>query len=360
VASELAAAGCETLLLVSDKEVDLAAVQDLPPESVVALPATASGKGRWRAFLRGAGRSYRLARRTFRNRPPAAVLAMGGFASVGPVLAGRLGGARIFLHEANSVAGRANRWLAWLARETLLHFPSAAGQLRLRQTRVAGMPVRQEFRPLDPRECRLALGLDPNRPVLMIMGGSQGASPLSEVVLATLPSLAVFEPDLQYVHLTGPRDAGEVHRAYAQRQLRAVVQPFMPNLEVAMGAADVAVSRAGASSLAELAAMRLPAVLVPYPWAADNHQFFNARFFQEAGGARLLPQEDASPERLLAEVRALLRDPSGREAMRSALAGRHEPDAAARIAAHIIRAITVSTPPIPPDCQPSQLAANCR
>lgn len=360
VAGALRAAGCDTLLFVSDKDVDRVAVQDLDPASVVVLPAAAAGKGRWAAFLRGAGRSYRVARRTFRVRRPAAVLAMGGFASVGPVLAGRLSGASVFLHEANSVAGRANRYLAWFARETFLYFPSAAQRLRSRRTRVVGMPVRQAFRPMDPRKCRVELGLDPDRPVLLVMGGSQGASPLSEVVLATLPSLAVFEPGLQYIHLTGQRDAGEVSRAYAQHKLPALVEPFMANPELAMGAADLAVSRAGASSLAELAAMRLPAVLVPYPWAADNHQFSNARAFQEAGAARLLSQEDATPERLLAEVRALLSSPSGREGMKDALARRHQPDAAARIAGYILAAIAAPAAPTARRRQPSHLAADCR
>ncbi|MCP5522171.1 MAG: UDP-N-acetylglucosamine--N-acetylmuramyl-(pentapeptide) pyrophosphoryl-undecaprenol N-acetylglucosamine transferase [Verrucomicrobiales bacterium] len=359
VACELQAAGCDTLLFVSDKAVDLAAVRDLPADAVVALPASASGQGRTRAFLRGAGRSLQIARRVFRHRPPAAVLAMGGFAGVGPVLAGRLCGAKVFLHEANSVAGRANRWLGWLARETFLYFPSAAHRLRLRRTRVAGMPVRRAFQPRDPRESRLALGIHPDRPVLLVLGGSQGASTLSEAVLATLPSLAVFEPDLQYIHLTGLRDAGEVRRAYAQHKLTAVVEPFMTHLEVAMSAATVAISRAGASSLAELAAMRLPAVLVPYPWAADNHQFFNARSFQEAGAARLLSQDDATPERLLAEVRALLRSPAGRDGMKDALARRHQPDSAARIAAFIREAIPTPAPPVARGRQPSHLAVDC-
>lgn len=361
VARELEAAGCATVLLVSNKDVDQVAVKDRPSGSVVSLPAAASGKGRTGAFLRGAGQSFWVARRVFRERRPAAVLALGGFASVGPVLAGRLCGAKIFLHEANSVAGRANRWLAWLARETLLYFPSAARQLRLRRTRMTGMPVRDVFRPSDPRECRLALGLAPDRPVLLVMGGSQGASTLSEVVLATLPSLAVFEPDLQYIHLTGARDADEVRRAYALHGLRAEVAPFMAAMEVAMGAAEVAISRAGASSLAELAAMRLPAVLVPYPWASDNHQFHNARAFQEAGAARLLSQDEATPERLLAEVRGLLRSTAGRSAMRDALARRDQPDAAARIAAHILGVIAAPTaPPIARTCQSPHFAADCR
>lgn len=361
VAGELEAAGCETVLLVSNKDVDQVAVKDLPPGSVISLPAAASGKGRMGAFLRGAGRSFRVTRRAFGKRRPAALLAMGGFASVGPVLAARLGGAKVFLHEANSIAGRANRWLGWFARETFLYFPSAARRLRLRRTRLTGMPVRPAFRPRDPQECRLALGLDPDRPVLLVMGGSQGASTLSEVVLAALASLAVFEPDLQYIHLTGSRDADEVRRAYALHKLPAVVAPFTDRMEVMMGAAEVAISRAGASSLAELAAMRLPAVLVPYPWAADDHQFHNARAFQEAGAARLLSQDEATPERLLGDIRGLLRTSTGRGAMKDALARRDQPDAAARIAGYILEAIAAPvSPAIGRTCPPSHLAADCR
>jgi UDP-N-acetylglucosamine--N-acetylmuramyl-(pentapeptide) pyrophosphoryl-undecaprenol N-acetylglucosamine transferase len=340
VAQALEAAGVVPRLLVSRKKVDLQLVRDLPPERVTALPAVAGGRRRGIACGWGLLQSLRQCRRTFRRWRPAAVLSMGGFASAAPVLMGRWHGARVFLHEANAVAGRANRRLAWLAREAFVHFPSAAADLPTRHTRVVGMPVRDCFHPRPAAECREALGLDPLRPTLLIMGGSQGAVFLNQAARETLPLLLRREPRLQCIHLVGATDDVEKTRAaYRARQCPARVEAFLAETHLAMSAADVAVSRAGASSLAELAATRLPAVLVPYPHAADNHQHHNARRFSESGAARVLPQAEATPERLAAEILALLTRPAARDAMRDALTRRHHPHAASVVARHILNAI---------------------
>src|SRR5262249_47238080 len=144
--------------------------------------------------------------------------------------------------------------------------------------------------------CRLALGLDASRPVLLVMGGSQGASGINELVTQALASLRQAAPELQYLHLTGPSDLEKVQAAYAAQKCPALVRPFLTEMELALGAATLAVSRAGGSSLAELAAMRLPAILVPYPFAADNHQYYNARALSDAGAALLLAQNTATSQ----------------------------------------------------------------
>ena len=164
------------------------------------------------------------------------------------------------------------------------------------------------------------------------MGGSQGASGINELVLQSLPLLASRAPDWQWFHLTGPGDAEKVGQAYAALKLKAVVHPFFAEMELALGAATVAVCRAGASSLAELAAMRVPAVLVPYPAATDNHQFHNARAFEATGAARLLEQKSATPETLAQLLLDVIEKPAVHEKMRSALAQWHAPHAAEQIA----------------------------
>ncbi len=186
------------------------------------------------------------------------------------------------------------------------------------------------------------------------MGGSQGASGINEIILAALPYLqergqlaaspAVVEhadrlSALQLLHLTGTTDFEKVRRAYAERGLKAVVQPFLAEMDLALGAATVAVSRAGASSLAEIAAMRLPSLLVPFPAAADNHQFHNARAFETTGAARLLEQKNATPERVAAILRELAENETARTAMQSALAPWHAPRAAEQIAENILSAL---------------------
>jgi UDP-N-acetylglucosamine--N-acetylmuramyl-(pentapeptide) pyrophosphoryl-undecaprenol N-acetylglucosamine transferase len=137
---------------------------------------------------------------------------------------------------------------------------------------------------------------------------------------------------LQWLHLTGTGDMDKVRKAYAASKLRAVVHPFFAEMDLALGAATAAVCRAGASSLAELAAMRVPAVLVPYPAATDNHQFHNARAFEATGAARLLEQKSATPETLVQLLLELIEKPSVHEKMRSALAQWHAPHAAEQIA----------------------------
>src|SRR5262249_19759733 len=146
--------------------------------------------------------------------------------------------------------------------------------------------------------CRTALGLDPERPVLLGMGGSQGASGINELVANSLPLISGRAPSLQWIHLTGSNDVSKISKAYADLKLQAVVHPFFHRMELALGAATMSISRAGASSLAEIAAMRLPSVLVPYPAATDNHQFHNARAMEASGAARLLEQKSATPETL--------------------------------------------------------------
>ena len=339
VAARLVERGCEVTLLISPKEVDQEAVRGVTNMEIVALPAVGLKRGGEIAFVRGFARSYRAAKKLFKTNPPRAALAMGGFTSAAPVLAARRRGARTFLHESNSIPGRANRWLSWTVNQAFIGFPSATGRLRAKNVIVTGTPVRPEFLDADHAACRSALGLDPERPVLLVMGGSQGASGINELVARSLPLISGKAPSLQWLHLAGPNDAAKVAKAYADLNLKAVVHPFFHRMELALGAATATISRAGASSLAEIAAMRLPSVLVPYPAATDNHQFHNARAMEASGAARLLEQKSATSEALANVLWDLIEKPAVREKMQSALAQWHAPDAAERIADAMLEAV---------------------
>ncbi len=144
---------------------------------------------------------------------------------------------------------------------------------------------------------------------------------------------------LQFLHLTGANDFEKVKAAYAARGVTAIVKPFLAEMDLALGAATACVSRSGASSLAEIAAMRLPSLLVPYPTAADNHQFINAVAFEKTGAARLLEQRNSTPEKVAAIVRELIGDETARAKIQSALAQWHAPKAAEQIAEIILAAI---------------------
>jgi UDP-N-acetylglucosamine--N-acetylmuramyl-(pentapeptide) pyrophosphoryl-undecaprenol N-acetylglucosamine transferase len=346
VAEQLQRRDCEVTLFLSTKEIDRQAAAGVVGMEVVRLPAVGLTPGRVLHFLKGFVSAYRVARRQFRAQPPRAALAMGGFTSAPPMLAAKSAGAKAFLHESNAIPGRANRWLSWKIDQAFVGFSQSAARLHTRRFTVTGTPVRSEFRPADPARCRAELGLDPKRPMVLVMGGSQGASGINELVLRTLGLAKQQQPDWQWFHLAGAADAAKVADAYAKLGLKAIVHPFFAHMELPMGAASCAVSRAGASSLSELAAMRLPAVLVPYPAATDNHQFYNARSFVDVDAAALLEQFSATPEGLLNLLRGQVEDEALRQRMQSALAGVHAPKAAEEIAETMLAEVsrTVAAP----------------
>ncbi len=343
VADQLIARGCTVSVLISPKDVDQQAVKSACDVEVVTLPAVALQSGSRIAFLRGFVKSFRASRALFKTRRPDAVLAMGGFTAAPPVFAARMLGVKTFLHESNTIPGRANRWLARFVDQAFVGFSEAEGRLAAREVIVTGTPVRAEFQFREVAACRVALGLDPARPVVLITGGSQGARGVNNLIIGALPMLARHALQWQWVHLAGPKDVEKVKQAYAKHELKAVVFPFLAQMELALGAATACVSRAGASSLAEIAAMRLPTLLVPLPTSADNHQWHNARAFEETGAAQLLQQGDATPEKVSTLLRELVEDTAERDEMRSALAKWHEPKAAEKIAEQILKAVSRET-----------------
>ncbi|MDB6121918.1 MAG: UDP-N-acetylglucosamine--N-acetylmuramyl-(pentapeptide) pyrophosphoryl-undecaprenol [Pedosphaera sp.] len=340
VAEQLIQRGCTVTLLISPKEVDQQAVKAASGMQVATLPAVGLGRGSRIAFVRGFIQSTFAARKLFKQERPEAVLAMGGFTSAPPVVAAKAMGVPTFLHESNTIPGRANRWLSRIVKEAFIGFPEAALRLHTWHAKATGTPVRPQFRPSDSAVCRVALGLNPDKPVLVVTGGSQGASGLNDMVISALPMLVKLVPGLQLVHLTGPNDVEKVEKACTANGIKAFVRPFFAEMNVALGAASAVISRAGASSLAELAAMHVPSVLVPFPAATDNHQYYNALAFQKTGAAHLLEQKSANPETLAKLIAELIQVPGVREKMCEALGQWHAPRAAEQIAESIMKAIT--------------------
>jgi UDP-N-acetylglucosamine--N-acetylmuramyl-(pentapeptide) pyrophosphoryl-undecaprenol N-acetylglucosamine transferase len=337
VAKQLKLRGCDVALLISPKDVDQQAVKSVHGMEIFTLPAVGLQNRNYFSFAASFVKSLFAARKLFRQRRPDAVLAMGGFTSAPPILAGNVSGAKTFLHESNTIPGKANRFLSRFVNGAFVGFPEAGARLKTRKVTTTGTPVRAEFKPREPAACRTALGLEPNLPTILVVGGSQGASGLNEMILSALPSLA--EKNWQFLHLTGANDFEKVKAAYTGKKLNAVVQPFLAEMDLALGAATVTVSRAGASSLAEIAAMRLPSLLVPFPAAADNHQFFNASAFAKTDAAVLLEQNNSTPEKVAAILTRLVEDESVRAKMQSALAQWHAPKAAEQIAESILKAV---------------------
>ncbi len=341
VAEELVRRDCAVTLLISPKEVDQQAVKSLIGIEVETLPAVGLTRGGVIGFLSGFAKSYCSAKNLFRKKVPQAVLAMGGFTSAAPILAGKKLGAKTFLHESNTIPGRANRWLAHFVDEAFVYFHESSGRMSIARAHVTGMPVRSQFlEEIEPSSARMALGLRADQPVLLVMGGSQGASGINNSILAALPNLISRAPDLQFLHLTGANDVEKVQTAYVAHHRKALVRPFLTEMEFALGAATIAISRSGASSLAELAAMKLPTILLPYPAATDNHQFYNALAFVESGAATMIEQSSATPEKLSQIIVGLLENSKQRLLMQQALAKWHSAQAAERIADCILAQIS--------------------
>lgn len=339
VGERLLELGAEVDLLVSGKEVDRRAVFGERRFGLVTLPAVGFAPARPVSFLRGCWQAARVVRAEFARRPPDAVLAMGGFTSLPAVWGGRRVGAACMLHEANAVPGRATRWLARLAQEVFVFFPEARKRIAAPVVRVSGMPVRSTIRATAVATARSELGLLPEAPVLLVMGGSQGARAINELILQVLPRLRQALPQLQFVHFTGDADLERIRAALGRSGARARTEAFSDRVDLALSAAEAAVTRAGASSLAEIAALRVPALLIPYPHAADHHQLANARAFERSGAALMLEQATMRADALLGRVLSLLTQNALRNRIRRHLQLWHQPDAAAAIAEAILGAI---------------------
>jgi UDP-N-acetylglucosamine--N-acetylmuramyl-(pentapeptide) pyrophosphoryl-undecaprenol N-acetylglucosamine transferase len=173
----------------------------------------------------------------------------------------------------------------------------------------------------------------------LVMGGSQGAKGVNELVIKSLPLLAGRGPDWQWFHLAGPENPEALRQAYAAVGLTAKIHSFFVDMELAMGGANACISRAGASSLAEIAALRLPSVLVPFPAATDDHQFHNAKAFALSGAARIVDQRTARPQDFVNAFVELMSDERHREPMQTALSKWHRPRAAEDIAQAILAAV---------------------
>ncbi len=346
VGQELERSGVSVRLLASQKAVDQNNAAGYSVGEVAFLPSVGFVRGRRLAFLWGLLKSLGLCARWFSQWRPQVVLVMGGFTSVAPALVGRLFGAKVFLHEANSVPGRANRLLARLCSGVFVGFPAAKNQFGRRTVTVTGTPVRDSFRESVSRAAASRWGLDPKDPILLVMGGSQGARALNQLLQEIAPVLAFRYPHLQFVHLTGPADAETMEALYRRLGVRHYVAPYLSDTSVLIRMASVVLSRAGASSLAEYAAVRVPALLVPYPAAVDDHQKINAQEFVDQGAATMLNQRELRPSEVIEQLSRLLFELKDRNQMMEALAAWDSPRSAQYIAELLLGR---SDRPEPPD-----------
>lgn len=331
VAEELQAGGHRVCLLISRKEVDREGARkygNLRFEEVAAVAKPPTLSPRMLPFLWRLWHSVARCKALLKSCAADAVLGMGGFTSLPPVYAGHRLGLPTYIHDSNAVPGRANLLTSRFCTGVLVGMAAAAEHFGRRPVEVTGTPVRLELRKLPDRATAAArLGLDAARPVWLVMGGSQGARRLNELAPEAARRLP---PEWQVLHIAGGIDEARVRAAATGREGYRVLG-FCDRMADAYAAADLALSRAGASSLTELAHAALPSLLVPYPYAADDHQTRNAEVFARAGAAKLLQERDLDAGKLAAMAISVLGDLQTRTGMAQAARDLALPDAAARI-----------------------------
>ncbi len=251
-------------------------------------------------FMAGLVGSIIRARRLITQRRPAIVVGMGGFASFPPVAAAGFSRCPVVLHEQNAVVGLANRWLSRWANTVALTFPDELNQLRKANVAVIGNPVRADVLAADREQAKARLGLEDRAVTILVFGGSRGARKLNEAVLGAYDMFRHAQ-NLQVIHVTGMMEHSLFQQRLAEQRRRHdtvayLILPYIEEMAAAYAAADLVVSRAGATTVAEVTAVGLPSVLVPYPYATDDHQAVNARRLEAAGAARIIADQDLGPE----------------------------------------------------------------
>lgn len=335
VADCLRAQGIEVHWLGSKIGLEKALVPDRFPMTCIDA-SRLRGKG-LRAYVFAPWRLLRAtmqAMRAIRHIHPQAVLAMGGFVS-GPGGLAALGlGIPLVVHEQNAIAGYSNRLLAKFAKSVLSAYPDVFPVKK--SNRVVGNPVRAEISALTAPSVRLADRQDPLR--VLVLGGSQGAHALNHLVAKCVAALPERDR-LTLWHQTGKHDYSAIQAAYDQIQVSARVQPFIENIQEAYQWADVLIGRAGALTVAEMTAAGLGGILVPFPAAVDDHQWYNARFLEAAGAAIVIREANLTPLSLGGMIQKFLADRPLLIQMAQKARDLAKPHAAQTVAAEVMRVL---------------------
>ncbi|MFZ2087296.1 MAG: undecaprenyldiphospho-muramoylpentapeptide beta-N-acetylglucosaminyltransferase [Desulfobaccales bacterium] len=316
----------EVIFLTTPKPVTIQILEkyQLPWEAVASRAVM--GMGLWARLQAwfGVPGHVLAARGQLKKLQPDLVLGVGGHAS-GPVGAAAWTlGIPLAIHEQNAIPGLTNRLLGRLAGRVFLSFPEEGGQFAPEKTRWTGNPIRREF--FDPAPPRPEIPF-----TVLVMGGSQGAHHLNVEVLKALPLLAAYRDRLKFLHLSGEADLDLVQQGYREAGFAAEVAAFTPEVAAWMGRAHLLVCRAGASTLAELTARGRAALLVPYPFAANNHQEANARFLENAGAGVLILNKHFTGELLVDRMGQFLAQPERFGEMEAASLRLAKPHAAREI-----------------------------
>lgn len=262
---------------------------------------------------------------------PDIIVGLGGYGSALPVVAAYIIGVPIVLIEQNAIPGRANLKMSRWADAVLCHWESSKELFKKGNIAVTGVPIRSGVIENEAAGGDNPFGLDNQKKTLLIMGGSQGAQAINKVMLQSIPKLQALVPGLQIIHLTGKHGYEEAKEVYSSTGISSFVSEFYNDIGAAYKLSDLVISRSGANTIAEITAVGVPAILIPYPYATDNHQYWNAYELSSAGGALIIEQEELEPERVTKLVSDLLMDDERLDNMKKINRSLNKPLAAARV-----------------------------
>lgn len=331
-ANALLERGHDVTLWLAGKDVEHDAVQNWPGK-VITIPSEGFQFGisvRSLLTIKKLFIAYRLALAPMRREPPDVMLAMGSYASFGPVKAAYRLKIPYVLHEANLVPGRAVSLLARKAHTVAVSFDKTRYYLKHSNIETTGMPLRKELQLASAAPQRERQPHDPLR--ILVVGGSRGAQVLNDVVPRAIASAAAKGVAVEVEHIAGLQDSNEVERIYESAGIKANVHHFVQQMADVYLNTDLAICRSGAATCAELAAFAVPALLVPYPFAVRDHQMSNARILQDSGAADVVAQEDLTDTWLADYLVNVFQKPERLERMSTAMKKRAQTNAADQLA----------------------------
>lgn len=265
---------------------------------------------------------------------PSVVVGMGSYASLPSLLAAISLGIPIVIHEQNVIPGRVNKLLAPFARKILVSFPETIKFFPSSRTKFVGLPIRSSLRKIEKTSAREELNLLPTAPTILVSGGSRGALAINNAIVEILPLL--LREGIQVIHICGPSHYPQFKDRTQNIDNRYLLLPFTNEMHLLYSAADLCITRAGASTLAEIAFFALPSILIPYPYAIAQHQFLNALVFQKRGACKILLNETLKePRKLFQEISSLLSSPHLLERMSLSARSLSQPKAAEEVAKEI-------------------------
>jgi UDP-N-acetylglucosamine--N-acetylmuramyl-(pentapeptide) pyrophosphoryl-undecaprenol N-acetylglucosamine transferase len=263
---------------------------------------------------------------------PDIIVGLGGYGSALPVVAAYVVGVPIVLIEQNVIPGRANLIMSRWADAILCHWESTKNRFKKAGSiSVTGIPIRNGIVRNETEVVKNPFGLASQGKTLLVMGGSQGAQAINKVLLQSIPKLKALIPGLQIIHLTGKEGYKEAKDTYDNLGISSFVSEFSSEIGIAYRLADLVICRAGANTIAEISAVGIPAILIPYPYATDNHQYWNAYELARIGGAVIIKQDELKPERLTELVSDLLLNDEKLDNMKKINRGLSKPFAAEKV-----------------------------